>query len=171
MTGTAPLPILFLDVDGPLLPFGGSPQQYRCGSPEPGTNPLLARLDPALGPRLAALPGTLVWATTWEDEANEAIAPLLGLPRLPVVYWPEPSAVEEADVRRGRSWKTRPLVAWAAGRPFAWVDDELTDADRSWVAAHHPGPALLHRVAPAVGLTAADFRVLAGWLERHATAG
>jgi hypothetical protein len=37
-------------------------------------------------------------------------------------------------------------VTWAAGRPFAWVDDEITDADRDWVSAHHGGRALLHRV-------------------------
>ncbi|MGW4520279.1 hypothetical protein [Amycolatopsis sp. NPDC004378] len=34
----------------------------------------------------------------------------------------------------GPHWKTRPIVEHAAGRPFAWVDDETTDADRSWVA-------------------------------------
>jgi hypothetical protein len=31
-------------------------------------------------------------------------------------------------------------------RPFAWVDDEMTDADLDWVLAHHPGRALLHHV-------------------------
>lgn len=30
-------------------------------------------------------------------------------------------------------WKTRALVDWAAGRPFSWVDDEITDTDRRWV--------------------------------------
>jgi hypothetical protein len=45
-------------------------------------------------------------------------------------------------------WKTVPLTRWAAGRPFVWLDDETTDADRWWVAAHHWQPALLHRVDP-----------------------
>jgi hypothetical protein len=35
-------------------------------------------------------------------------------------------------------------VAWADGRPFVWVDDEITDADRNWASTHHPAPALLH---------------------------
>ncbi|GAA3957925.1 hypothetical protein Aau02nite_08250 [Amorphoplanes auranticolor] len=61
----------------------------------------------------------------------------------------------------GRHWKTAGLVRWAAGRPFLWIDDEITDADRRWVAAHHPGRALLHRVDPRTGLTDADFAVLA----------
>ncbi|MFJ3876647.1 hypothetical protein ACIPW5_04205 [Streptomyces sp. NPDC090077] len=164
----APLPLLFLDVDGPLIPFGGTGYRLPAGPREESGNPLLARLDPALGPRLLALPGVLVWATTWEDEANETLSPRLGLPRLPVVDWPEPS---EGEGRGGLHWKTRTLVDRAGGRPFAWADDEITPADRAWVAAHHPAPALLHRVDPRTGLTDADFAVLADWLGRAAAAG
>jgi hypothetical protein len=51
-------------------------------------------------------------------------------------------------------------------RPFAWVDDEITGTDRAWVAAHHRGPALLHRVDPRRGLTDADYLALADWLQR-----
>ncbi|WP_414497565.1 hypothetical protein [Streptomyces sp. CRN 30] len=36
--------------------------------------------------------------------------------------------------------------------------------DHLWVAAERPGPALLHRVAPASGLTGADLAALAGWV-------
>jgi hypothetical protein len=55
-------------------------------------------------------------------------------------------------------------VDWADGRPFAWVDDEITDADRDWVSAHHPGPALLHHVTSARGLNDDDLAVLDRWL-------
>jgi hypothetical protein len=152
-------PLLFLDVDGTLLPFGG---EVRTFGDDP--NPLLARLDPAHGPRLAALRCDLVWATTWMADANDALAPRLGLPGLPVVDWPEPSDVDEQDERAGLHWKTRTLVAWAGGRPFAWVDDEITRADRAWVAAHHPGAALLHRVDHRQGLTDADYAALGAWV-------
>src|SRR5690349_8465782 len=54
-------PIVFLDVDGPLIPFGGSVRRYPPADPEPGDHPLLGRLDPADGPKLLALPGELVW--------------------------------------------------------------------------------------------------------------
>ncbi|MGW3652677.1 HAD domain-containing protein [Streptomyces sp. NPDC000878] len=177
-----PVPLLFLDVDGPLIPFGGTPEQYPDGYPtyRPArrprlpaaeANPLLPRIDPALGPRLAALGCELVWATTWMEEANECVAPWLGLPDLPVVTWPDPasdaphgglggSGVGAAGVH----WKTRPLVEWAAGRDFVWLDDEIGGADRSWVAAHHPGRALLHRVDPRHGLGDADFMVVEEWL-------
>lgn len=103
----------------------------------------------------------LVWASTWMEEANEAVAPRLGLPRLPVVEWPDACP---DDSPRGLHWKTRHLVEWANRRPFVWVDDEISAMDRLWVAAQHPGPSLLHRVDPTKGLVDADFSALAGWL-------
>jgi hypothetical protein len=159
-------PILFLDVDGPLIPFGGTREQYPDGYPtyvpqDAGGNPLLARVDPALGVELLALPCDLVWATTWESEANECLAQLLGLPQLPVVAWPEPF---EEPGPAGLHWKTRTLIGWAAGRPFAWLDDEITDADRIWVELHHPARTFLRRVDHRHGLTATDFAALHAWL-------
>ncbi|NEE14742.1 hypothetical protein G3M58_50780, partial [Streptomyces sp. SID7499] len=59
-------------------------------------------------------------------------------------HWPEPSdAQEREDKWFGLHWKTRTLAAWADGRPFIWVDDEITEADQDWVSTHHPTPALL----------------------------
>jgi hypothetical protein len=159
-------PLLFLDVDGPLLPFGGDPQP---GSRRDAAVPHLARLCAGTGLRLAALPCTLVWATTWQEDANIEIAPRIGLPHLQVVTWPEPvQAYESEDRWLGLCWKTRTLVDWAAGRPFAWVDDEITDADRDWVSEHHPGPALLHWVEASRGLTDQDFAALDAWLRETA---
>ncbi|MFF0741306.1 HAD domain-containing protein [Streptomyces sp. NPDC004111] len=168
-------PLLFLDVDGPLIPFGASRDQlpegyptYRSPHAAPASadaNPLLPRLDPALGPRLLALPCELVWATTWLHEANACVSPWLGLPRLPVVEWPDPSPESAAaDTRAGVHWKTRALTRWAARRPFAWADDEIGAADRQWVAAHHPAPALLLHVDARLGLTEDDFGTLEEWL-------
>ncbi|MFF5774203.1 hypothetical protein ACFY8V_29370 [Streptomyces californicus] len=185
MTRSVQPPLLFLDVDGPLIPFGASHPYptYETGLEDLGSgeNPLLARINPRHGSRLAALACELVWATTWLDDANVLVAPRLGLSPLPVVGLPESSGAvgtkdeageagceeeEEEDVRIGLHWKTRPVVAWAGGRPFVWVDDEITEADRGWVAAHHPGPALLHRVDPRRGLTNGDYAVVEGWLRR-----
>lgn len=158
-------PLLFMDVDGPLIPFGGvgGHRSYQAsrGNDE---NPLLARINPAFGPRLASLPCEMVWATSWMDDANECVSPRPGLPDLQVVTWPEPSAEDESDEPEGLHWKTRGLVEWAAGRSFAWVDDEITPTDRVWASSHHQGRALLHRVDPRTGLTESDFAVIDEWL-------
>ncbi len=57
-------------------------------------------------------------------------------------------------------------MARATSRPFVWVDDEITGTDRDWISAHHPGPALLHRVDPRWGLTDSDYAAIDAWLRR-----
>ena len=153
-------PLLFLDVDGTLLPFAPPPWVPPW---EPGTPyPLLSHLDRRLGTRLLALECDLVWATTWTDGANLEIAPLLDLPLLPVVEWPDVN-----EPKDGRHWKTATLVEWAAGRPFIWVDDEITATDREWVREVHGEHALLHRVDCIVGLVDADLDVIRAWLAQR----
>ncbi|MEV0184905.1 HAD domain-containing protein [Streptomyces sp. NPDC050625] len=160
--------LLFLDVDGPLIPFGARDRPYplyqapAVPAQAVADHPLLSRIDPALGPRLAALGCELVWATTWMDEANDVVSPWLGLPPLPVVEWPD-----EDEPPSLLHWKTRPLVAWAADRPFVWLDDEITEADRAWVAAHHHRPALLHRVEHSYGITDTDLTTVTEWLRTN----
>jgi len=163
-------PLLFLDVDGTLIPYEGS-WSSPLAAREPGEgarpltpadDPLLARLDPTYGARLLALGCELVWATGWMEEANDDVSPRIGLPELPVVMWPGPDfdAMDDGQLH----WKTRDLVAWAAGRTFVWVDDEITDADRAWVTENHSGHALLHRVEGHIGCTDSDFDAIQRWL-------
>ncbi|MGW0981705.1 hypothetical protein ACWD33_12855 [Streptomyces xiamenensis] len=168
-------PVLFLDVDGPLNPFAAVPEQdlsgygsHRMEPPSwtarhPGRS-LLVRLNPAHGAELLRLAGTyeLVWGTTWQDEANSFIGTVLGLPPLPHVHF-GPVPFLAAPRAAPLHWKTRTLLAYAGRRPFAWVDDEPTDADTVFVRERHPAPALLHGVDPARGLGGADFTALAEW--------
>lgn len=168
MAGSTERPLLFLDIDGTLIPLGHAGRDPAPGvegivpAATPSGNPLLARLDSGHGPRLRTLGCELVWATSWMDDANIEISPRLDLPMLPVVDWPEDA---ENAVTGRLHWKTKPLVAWAAGRAFVWVDDEITEADRVWVASRHDGDALLHRVEPSLGLTDTDIAAIQQWLD------
>ncbi|MEW1718868.1 hypothetical protein [Streptomyces sp. NPDC093109] len=163
-------PLLLLDVDGPLNPYGAlssarPPAGYARHRMRPSAwtedRPLPVLLNPEHGARLRALAGLydLVWATTWEADANVWIGPRLGLPELPYIAWPP--IREKAP--RGTFWKTRYVLEYAAGRPFAWADDEITAYDREWVAQRHLAAAHLVRVDPGTGLLPGDFDALARW--------
>lgn len=169
-------PLLLIDVDGPLNPWAAKPHRHPegfgthrtrpTGWEQPWQKPLRVWLNPDHGPALLALPFDLVWCTTWSHEANEWIGPHLGLPALPVVEWPEDQRESGSPYWKSEPkvfWKTDPVVKYAAGRPFAWVDDDITDLDRAFVAEHHTGQALLHHVDPRKGLLDEDFQMLAAW--------
>ncbi|WP_406059067.1 hypothetical protein OG462_18995 [Streptomyces sp. NBC_01077] len=167
MTTSPRGPLLFLDVDGTLLPYEGAQLPSTLDEWDlwqRPTNPQLSKVVREHGPRLSALPCELVWATAWMHDANKVMAPLLGLPDLPVAPLPEAPEGDEPGVLH---WKTEALVELAAGRPFVWVDDELGDLDRAWVSAHHRGESLLHRVNSTTGLTTMDLATVDAWLLQH----
>ncbi|WP_211244604.1 HAD domain-containing protein [Actinospica robiniae] len=175
-------PILFLDVDGPLNPYAAPIEDHPDGYGTHRMRPaswaqdyppvrlpggqervptLRVWLNPAHGKALLSLPVELVWATTWEHEANEWIAPHLHLPDLPVLAWHEHDVVRWPD--DGTFWKTQPVAAYAAGRPFAWFDDQIEPEDIRWCEDNYPAPTLLLPIDPAVGLRDADFDAVANW--------
>lgn len=171
-----PKPLLLIDVDGPLNPWMArdTPPGYVLHHMRPkawlAQHPHLLEddvpdcpvwLHPDHGAELLDLPFDLVWATTWEHDANRFVAPQIGLPELPVITWSDPTDYP----LDGRYFKTADIVSYAAGRPFAWIDDELGRPDREYVARHHGKHALLHYVDPAVGLGLDDFEALARWTD------
>ena len=173
-------PLLLIDIDGPLNPYAAKahrrPDGYTTHRMKPDSwvsrhvypsraKPLRVWLNHDHGAALQSLPYDLVWCTTWMGEANEWIAPHLGLPELPHIPF------DKLWARRndGTYFKTWDVCRWAQGLPFAWIDDEIGTADREYVAGVHDAPALLHHVDPRIGLTTADFEVLAAWAASLAT--
>ncbi|MFE7462327.1 hypothetical protein ACWFMI_24935 [Nocardiopsis terrae] len=120
-------------------------------------------LNPAHGPALLDLPVDLVWGTTWEHDANTMIGPRIGLPELPVCEWPKG---QPRGLDRRVYFKTPELVdhGESARRPWVWVDDEISDADREYVAGAATLPNLLHHVDPREGLTPDDFAAITAWV-------
>ncbi|KAB8167993.1 hypothetical protein FH609_010750 [Streptomyces sp. 3MP-14] len=149
-----------MDVDGVLNPYAAEtcPEGYREFPFFPDEEPVRLCVDH--GTWLASLAHhfELAWATGWEDEANEHIAPLLGLPVWPVVRFPPVPFDPSEKV---------PAIAAQVGaeRPVAWVDDRHTPEAWTWMRARS-APTLLVPVDPAVGLTPAAVKQLLAW---HAT--
>ncbi|MFD8335576.1 HAD domain-containing protein [Streptomyces solisilvae] len=167
-------PLLLLDVDGPLNPYGAPPHRRPEGytthrmRPEgwEGRKPLRVWLKPDHGPALLALPYRLVWCSTWQGQANKYIAPVLGLPELDFVPFPPSPATPEARLY----WKTSHVVRWAAGRPFVWTDDETTHYDEEYLAEHHKGFGRILHVSPRLGLRSEDFELLSAYAQDAVTA-
>jgi hypothetical protein len=110
----------------------------------------------------------LVWASGWEEKANEHLPHLLGLPG------PLPCLSFERGAGGTRStkahWKLSAIEAYAGSRPLAWIDDAFNEACHEW-AAGRPAPTLLVQTAPHAGLTHHEARLLAGWARRYCSWG
>jgi hypothetical protein len=125
-------PLLLVDVDGVLCPFGGGPHAIDGHKPWnldvsrvdhiPGYvyNPdWYVHISPENEHRLAKLSERfeLVWCTGWEERANEVIAPLHNLPQLPVVEIKSYSAQIH--------WKYESIKEYVGDRPYAFIDDDI----------------------------------------------
>lgn len=99
----------------------------------------------------------LVWASGWEDRAEDHLPHLLGLPSgLPFLRF-------ERDVGRSNAhWKLDAIEAFAGARALAWVDDALDEECHAWAEARE-APTLLVQTDPTRGLTTAEAERLSVW--------
>jgi HAD domain in Swiss Army Knife RNA repair proteins len=148
-------PLLFLDVDGVLNPFPDCPEGYAEHDlfPEDDEPVRLAAIHTGWLEELAGA-FDVVWASGWGEDANRVLAPILGLPELPLVDLP-PIPFEPHE-------KVPGIAAFAADRPAAWVDDNITSEARAW-AARRSAPTLLVDVVSAVGLARPAVDELLAW--------
>ncbi|MFI7131591.1 HAD domain-containing protein [Nonomuraea sp. NPDC050153] len=156
-------PLILLDVDGVLNAWHRQGPHWQTYDAVSDIGTFKVNLNPEHGPmllQLAAETGAeLVWATTWELHANLSIAPLIGLPDLPVIL-----------VNSGREVpyvhpKTPPVAEYVMRRPFVWFDDDLERADRLYLKGHDNVDAFqIIDVGPRKGLTHRHIRQAAEWL-------
>jgi hypothetical protein len=151
-------PILFTDVDGVISLFGFDPAAELPGSFH-SVDGILHCIGSESGARLARLADNyeLVWATGWEEKANEYLPHLLGMANpLPVLTFGGRAVVGTAH------WKLAAIDEYADGRPAAWIDDSLDERCQRW-ARERSAPTLLVETQPAVGITDEQVDLLLRW--------
>jgi hypothetical protein len=102
----------------------------------------------------------LVWASGWEEKANEYLPRLLGLPApLPFLRFPRAAGASRLTQAH---WKLASIEAYAGARALAWIDDAFNPACHAWARAR-PAPTLLVGTTPAYGLTRREAQQLLAW--------
>src|SRR4029077_17545772 len=99
----------------------------------------------------------LVWASGWEEKADEHLPHLLGVPAgLPFLGF---SGRERRGSAGGLSleahWKLDAVDAYARDRALAWIDDAFDESCHAWATAR-ASPTLLVPTEPERGLTDAE---------------
>jgi hypothetical protein len=162
-------PLLMVDIDGVISLFG-APLDGRALPAREGSLHSIDGMPHFLSSGAAAHlleladDYELVWASGWEERANEHLPHLLGLPAaLPFLRF------ERAVGRAHAHWKLAAIERYAGARALAWVDDSFNDACHEW-ARTRAAPTLLVATDPAHGLTASEAALLARWARGQARA-
>ena len=160
-------PILAVDVDGVISLFGFDGPLTEVGGRFHLIDGVAHCISDVAGGQLVRLADAyeLVWATGWEDRANDHLPLILGLPgELPVLHF-------DGRARFGSAhWKLDALDEYAGARPLAWIDDNLDESCHAW-ASQRPAPTLLVPTESDVGLTEAHTEALIRWASNEYTLG
>lgn len=186
-------PILLWDIDGVIAPFGGD-HAVAWGTATTAEEKALLTHDlhvtewddlwikKDLQARMRKLEQhfDFVWGTGWGGyHANLMVAPLLGLPPLPAIEFgrrlPGKVVIKmsgvvwmDKDNPEPDYWKMPWIEQWAEehGRPFLFIDDEMTDAAIAWAERRNETiPTLFVRTDSTVGWTDDHEAQLIEWAE------
>jgi hypothetical protein len=158
-------PLLMVDIDGVISLFGfaGQAPWTERSTPPTGSFHTIDGIPHFLSSVAAAHLLTLatdfdlVWASGWEEKAEEYLPRLLGLPSgLPFLRF------ERSPGRSNAHWKLDAIEEHAGLRALAWIDDAFNDACHAW-ARMRTAPTLLVQTAPERGLTAMETQLLMDW--------
>jgi hypothetical protein len=166
-------PILAVDIDGVISLFGFPEPVNAAGMKGPDAPGEFHLIDGMLhclalrtGPMLNRLGEhyELIWASGWEDRANDHLPRMLGVPKLHHLTFDGRAQFGTAH------WKLDALDEYAGGRALAWIDDSLDRSCYEW-ADSRSAPTLLVPTESSIGLTEAHVATLESWaLELSAAA-
>ena len=149
-------PLLAVDVDGVISLFGFEEAPERAKFEL--VDGMVHCISLVAGERLLRLSEQfdLVWATGWEDKANDYLPNILGLPELPYISFGGAARFGSAH------WKLGPLGEYASGRAVAWIDDNFNDGCYEW-ADKREEPTLLVPTESHLGIEEAHVAALESW--------
>lgn len=151
-------PILAVDVDGVISLFGFDEPPDREVARFELIDGMVHCISLVAGERLRRLSEhyELVWATGWEDKANDYLPNILGLPELPVLSF-------DGAARFGTAhWKLGPLEEYGRDRALAWIDDSFDESCYEW-ARGRAAPTLLMPTESQLGLEEVQVEALTAW--------
>jgi len=163
-------PLLMVDIDGVLSLFGpGAPGDDPARPVRSGSFHSIEGIPHFLSASAAAhlldlhALYQLVWASGWEERADEHLPHLLGVPRdLPFLRFRRDLA--GANKTRNAHWKLDAIDTYAGARALAWIDDALDEECHAWAAARE-APTLLVQTEPEHGLTDREAELLRRWAQ------
>ena len=162
MTIEANKPILFLDVDGVISLFGFPPDREHLPGPFHWIDGIAHCIPETVGARLVRLAPRfeLVWATGWEEKANEYLPFILELSfkELPFLTFDGRAVFGTAH------WKMDAIEEYAGARALAWIDDNFDKSCEKW-ARRREAPTLLVATESAVGMTDEHVEELLRWAD------
>ena len=152
-------PVLALDVDGVISLFGFEEPLEEVPGQFHLIDGMAHCIPDGIGDRLRRLTPhyEIIWATGWEDRANDRLPEILGLPgKLPFLTF-------AGNARFGTAhWKIAAIDSYAGDRPLAWVDDCLDETCETW-ARERSAPTLLVPTDSDRGLEDAHVGALLDW--------
>jgi hypothetical protein len=152
-------PILAVDIDGVISLFGfeegieNPPGEFHL------IDGMLHCISLPTGERLNRLAASyeLIWASGWEDRANDHLPNILGVPELPYLTFGGKAVFGSAH------WKLGPLEEFGGDRPLAWIDDSLDRSCYEW-AEKRSAPTLLVPTDSAIGMEEGHVAALEAWV-------
>jgi hypothetical protein len=154
-------PVLFLDVDGVISLFGFDDRARPPGRYH-WVNGVLHCISFGAAERIrrAGERLELVWATGWEETANEYLPHLLALPaELPFLTFDRPAQFGSAH------WKVDAIDRYVGPRrPAAWIDDCHDPDCKTW-ASSRAAPTLLITTRPDEGILDRHVDELLAWAD------